>query len=98
MPVTASEVLFFSGGVIIGAAAGAALVVGYPAAKEKFGPLLAGAEGVIGTTYTDMARKMAERVEAIYDSMEELRRQAQANGATAAEPQVAEPQAAATPG
>ena len=41
MPMTRSEAMFFTAGLVIGAAAGA----NYPLLKEKFGPLLAGAPG-----------------------------------------------------
>jgi hypothetical protein len=81
VPVTASEFLFFCGGVAVGVAATKA----YPHLKPKLEPLLANAEGIVGETYSEAARKMAERIEAIYDAMAEIRRQKEAaEGAAAA--------------
>jgi hypothetical protein len=75
MPVTASEFLFFCGGAVVGAAA----LKYYPQIKPKLEPLLENAGGIVGDKYTDAARKMAERIEAIYDAMAEMRQQ---NGQT----------------
>ncbi len=73
MPVTRSEALFFTAGLVIGAAAGAS----FPILKEKFGPLLsgalAGAGAAFGESYSEMAKKVAEKVEAVQDAMAEMK-------------------------
>ncbi len=61
MPVTRSEVAFFTAGVLVGAFGHAA----YPKLKEKFGGLLeaamAGAGDGLGDGYAEIARTVAER-------------------------------------
>jgi hypothetical protein len=83
MPMTRSEAMFFTAGLVIGATAGA----NFPALKEKFGPLLsgalAGAGAAFGESYSEMAKKVAEKVEAVQDAMAEMKQTAGA-GATAA--------------
>lgn len=73
MPVTRSEAMFFTAGLVIGAAAGAS----FPILKEKFGPLLsgalAGAGAAFGESYSEMAKKVAEKVEAVQDAMAEMK-------------------------
>jgi hypothetical protein len=80
MPMTRSEAMFFTAGLVIGAAASAS----FPHLKEKFGPLLsaalAGAGSAFGETYAEMAKKVAEKVEAVQDAMAEMKQTA-ANGA-----------------
>lgn len=76
MPVTKSEMMFFAAGVALGAAAGANL----PLLKEKFGPLisaaLAGASSAISDSYADVAKHVAEKVEAVQDAMAEMKHDA----------------------
>jgi phage-related tail protein len=73
MPVTRSEMMFFAAGVAVGAAAGA----NFPLLKEKFGPLfaaaMAGASSAVGDTYADLAKNVAEKVEAVQDAMAEMK-------------------------
>jgi hypothetical protein len=84
MPVTRSEMMFFAAGVAVGAAAGA----NYPFLKEKFGPLLAaalaGASSAVGDTYADLAKNVAEKVEAVQDAMAEMKETAASNKTTEA--------------
>jgi hypothetical protein len=84
MPVTKSEMVFFAAGVALGTVAGANL----PFLKEKFGPLigaaLSGASSVVGDSYAEVAKRLAEKVEAVQDAMAEMKQSA-AN-AEAAEP------------
>jgi hypothetical protein len=76
MPVTKSEMMFFAAGVAIGAAAGANL----PFLKEKFAPLigtaLAGASSAVGDSYAEIAKCIAEKVEAVQDAMAEMKHDA----------------------
>ena len=76
MPVTKSEMMFFAAGVALSAAAGANL----PLLKEKFGPLisaaLAGASSAISDSYADVAKHVAEKVEAVQDAMAEMKHDA----------------------
>ncbi len=67
MPITRSEVVFFAAGVAVGAAARSA----YPQLKEKLGPLLAGAGAALGDAYSDIAKRVAEKVESVQDAMAE---------------------------
>lgn len=80
MPVTKSEMLFFAAGAAVGAAAGANL----PWLKEKFGPViaaaLAGASSAVSESYAEVAKQVAERVEAVQDAMAEMKHAAAANG------------------
>ncbi len=80
MPVTKSEMLFFAAGAVVGAAAGANL----PWLKEKFGPVvaaaLAGAGSAVSESYAEVAKQVAERVEAVQDAMAEMKHAAAANG------------------
>ncbi len=69
MPVTRSEALFFAGGVIVGAA----VIAAYPYFKDKLGPVLDGARDLVGDKYADAAKKMAERIEDIYDTLAEVK-------------------------
>jgi hypothetical protein len=73
MPVTKSEMMFFAAGAVLGAAAGANL----PLLKEKLGPLisaaLAGASTAVSDSYADVAKRVAERVEAVQDAMAEMK-------------------------
>jgi phage-related tail protein len=73
MPVTKSEMMFFAAGAALGAAAGANL----PFLKEKFGPILAaalaGASSAVGDSYADLAKTVAEKVEAVQDAMAEMK-------------------------
>ena len=75
MPVTRSEAMFFTAGLVIGAAAGS----NFPVLKEKFGPLLSGASrrgAAFGESYSEMAKKVAEKVEAVQDAMAEMKQAA----------------------
>lgn len=87
MPVTRSEMMFFAAGAVVGAAAGANL----PFLKEKFGPILAaalaGASSAVGDTYADLAKNVAEKVEAVQDAMAEMKENSAA-GKTAEAPTV----------
>ena len=76
MPITRSEVIFFAAGVAAGAVARAA----YPEVKEKLGPLFAGAGAALGDAYTEVARRVAEKVESVQDSVAEKRQQAPSGG------------------
>jgi hypothetical protein len=82
MPVTRSEMMFFAAGAVVGAAAGA----NYPFLKEKFGPILAaalaGASSAVGDTYADLAKNVAEKVEAVQDAMAEMKEGAATNATT----------------
>ena len=76
MPVTKSEMMFFAAGAAVGAAAGA----NFPLLKEKFGPILAaalaGASSAVGDSYADLAKTVAEKVEAVQDAMAEMKESA----------------------
>jgi hypothetical protein len=76
MPVTKSEMMFFAAGVAVGAAAGA----NFPLLKEKFGPLLAaalaGASSAVSDSYAEVAKHVAEKVEAVQDAMAEMKHSA----------------------
>jgi phage-related tail protein len=65
--------MFFAAGAALGAAAGANL----PWLKEKFGPVLAtalaGASSALGDSYADLAKNVAERVEAVQDAVAEMK-------------------------
>jgi hypothetical protein len=65
--------MFFAAGAAVGAAAGA----NWPLLKEKLGPLLAaafaGASSAVGDTYADLAKTVAEKVEAVQDAMAEMK-------------------------
>ena len=73
MPVTRSEAIFFTAGLVIGAAAGAS----FPILKEKLGPLLSGELTGAGAAFSkglsEMAKKVAEKVEAVQDAMAEMK-------------------------
>jgi len=81
MPVTRSEALFFTVGVVAGAAAAA----NYPWLKQKAGPLIAGAGAAFGDSYAEAARRVAEKVEAIQDAMAAMREANQGEGSGAPE-------------
>ena len=75
MPVTKSEMMFFAAGAAPGAAAGANL----PLLKEKFGPLIAAAlaaSSAVGDSYAEVAKRVAEKVEAVEDAMAEMKHDA----------------------
>jgi hypothetical protein len=82
MPVTKSEMMFFAAGAALGAAAGA----NFPLLKEKFGPILAaalaGASSAVGDSYADLAKTVAEKVEAVQDAMAEMKETAASCEAT----------------
>jgi hypothetical protein len=82
MPVTKSEMMFFAAGAVVGAAAGANL----PYLKEKFGPIvaaaLAGASSAVSDSYAEVAKRVAEKVEAVQDAMAEMKQGATNNGPT----------------
>ena len=82
MPVTRSEMMFFAAGAALGAVAGANL----PVLKEKFGPIvaaaLAGASSAVGDSYAEVAKRVAEKVEAVQDAMAEMKHSAANNGTT----------------
>jgi hypothetical protein len=82
MPVTKSEMLFFAAGAAVGAAAGANL----PFLKEKFGPViaaaLAGASSAVSDSYAEVAKHVAEKVEAVQDAMSEMKHASANNGMT----------------
>jgi hypothetical protein len=80
MPITRSEVVFFAAGVAVGAAARSA----YPQLKEKLGPLLAGAGAAIGDAYTEVAKRVAEKVESVQDAMAERQQPAPTNNGAGA--------------
>jgi hypothetical protein len=86
MPVTRSEMMFFTAGLVIGGAAGA----NFPTLKEKLGPLLsgalAGAASAFGDSYSEMAKKVAEKVEAVQDAMAEMKQTAAAASGAAEAP------------
>ena len=86
MPVTKSEMLFFAAGAAVGAAVGA----NYPQLKEKFGPILAaalaGVSSAVGDSYAEVAKQVAEKVEAVQDAMAEMKHSAGNNGASEAPP------------
>jgi hypothetical protein len=69
MPVTRSELLFLCGGAI----AGAVGAKNYDKIKAKVGPWLAAAGGAAGDAYTEAARRVGERIEAVQDAMAEAR-------------------------
>jgi hypothetical protein len=73
MPVTRSELLFLCGGALVGAAA----AKNYSRIKEKIQPFVAGAGEVVGEAYTAAAKKVGERVEAMQDTMAEMRQNSQ---------------------
>jgi hypothetical protein len=65
--------LFFAAGAAFGAAVGA----NFPLLKEKLGPLIAaawaGASSAVSDSYADVARHVAEKVEAVQDAMAEMK-------------------------
>jgi hypothetical protein len=79
MPVTRSELLFLCGGALVGAAA----AKNYSRIKEKIQPFVAGAGEVVGEAYTAAAKKVGERVEAMQDTMAEMRQNSQPEDAAA---------------
>lgn len=80
MPVTRSELLYFSAGVVVGAVGHNAL----PKLKEKFGPMLAaviaGAGDGANNVYADLAKTFSEKVENVQDAMAEMKAGASRNG------------------
>jgi hypothetical protein len=82
MPVTRSEMMFFAAGAAVGAAAGA----NWPLLKEKLGPLIAaafaGASSAVGDSYADLAKTVAEKVEAVQDAMAEMKESNPSNQST----------------
>jgi hypothetical protein len=87
MPVTKSEMLFFAAGAVVGAAAGAS----FPYLKEKFGPILAAAfasaSSAVGEYSTEVAKQVADRVEAVQDAMAGMNHST-ANNGTAETPSI----------
>jgi hypothetical protein len=79
MPITRSEVVFFAAGVAVGAAARGA----YPQLKEKLGPLLAGAGAALGDAYSEVAKRVAEKVESVQDAMAEKSQHGSSSGGAA---------------
>lgn len=79
MPMTRSELMYFSAGMVAGAFARSA----YPQLKEKFGPLLAGAlagtGGPLADAYAEVAKTVAEKVESFQDAMAEMNAASTAN-------------------
>lgn len=73
MPVTRSELLFLCGGAIAGAAA----AKNFSKIKSKVQPFLSGAGEVVGDAYTAAAKKVGERIEAMQDSVAEMRQESQ---------------------
>ena len=71
MPVTKSEMMFFAAGAAVGAAVGA----NFPLLKEKFGPVLAAgrASSAVSESYAEVAKQVAEKVEAVQDAMAEMK-------------------------
>jgi hypothetical protein len=73
MPITRSEVFYFAAGVAVGAMARAS----YPQLKEKFGPLLAsalaGVSSAVGESYSELAKRVGEKVESVQDAMAEMK-------------------------
>jgi len=65
--------MFFAAGAALGAVAGANL----PLLKEKFGPIiaaaLAGASSAVGDSYAEVAKHVAEKIEAVPDVMAEIK-------------------------
>ena len=82
MPITKSELMFFSAGLVVGAAAGA----NYRKLKETLVPVLLGAGDAIGEAYADVARKVAEKAETLQDAMQEMAHSPSANGSGASSP------------
>jgi hypothetical protein len=80
MPITRSEVIYWAAGVAVGAAARSA----YPQLKDKLGPLLAGAGAALGDAYTEVAKRVAEKVESVQDAVAEKRQQAPGGGEASA--------------
>jgi hypothetical protein len=82
MPATKSEMMFFAAGAALGAAAGA----NFPLLKKKFGPVLAaalaGASSAVSDSYAQVAKHVAEKVEAVQDAMVEMNHSAANNGTT----------------
>jgi hypothetical protein len=67
MPITRSEVIYLAAGVAVGAVARST----FPNLKDKIGPVVAGAGAVLAGAYTEVARRVAEKVESVQDSMAE---------------------------
>ncbi len=80
MPITRSEAIFLAAGVAVGVAARSA----YPQLKEKIGPLLAGAGAALGDAYSEVAKRVAEKVESVQDTMAEKGRPAASGGEASA--------------
>jgi hypothetical protein len=55
-----------------------------PFSDFKVGPLLAGAGAALGDAYTDVAQRVAEKVESVQDAVAEERRQAPGGGEASA--------------
>ncbi len=76
MPITRSELMFFSAGVVAGAVARSA----YPQLKEKLAPLLAGAlsgtGGPLADVYAEISKTVSEKVEAIQDALAAMQKDA----------------------
>ncbi len=99
MPITRSELLFFSAGV----AAGALVHANYPKLKEALGPLVAGAlsgagveGGTLGDRCAEVVRTLAEKIEAVQDAMSEMSQAAAGAAAAGASAATADASAAAS--
>jgi hypothetical protein len=80
MPITRSEVIYLAAGVAVGAVARSA----FPKLKDKIGLVVAGAGAVLGDAYTEVARRVAEKVESVQDSMAEQRQSSASAGEASA--------------
>jgi hypothetical protein len=69
MPVTKSELLFFCAGAVVGAVG----AKNFDKIKSQLGPLLAKAGEAAADAYADAARKVAEKVEAVQDTLAEAK-------------------------
>ena len=69
MPVTKSELLYFCAGAVVGAVG----AKNFDKIKSQLGPLLAKAGEAAADAYADAARKVAEKVEAVQDTLAEAK-------------------------
>ena len=71
-----------------GGRAGAAAGANWPLLKQKFGPVvaaaIAGASSALGESYADLAKNVAEKVEAVQDAMAEMKEGAASHETTEA--------------
>jgi ElaB/YqjD/DUF883 family membrane-anchored ribosome-binding protein len=92
MPVTKSELLYFCGGALVGAVG----AKNFEKIKDQLGPLLAKAGEAAADAYADAARRVAEQIESVQDSMAEASQRTTAAAASASSQP--EPVGAAAPG